>query len=192
MRTHWGLKRDGIGYLIAIALVLAMTVVGWFLHRKLSLADTNVLMLYLLAVLWIAARYTRGAAILASVLGVLAFDVIFVPPYYRLTVYDPQYLVTFAAMLITALVISALTHLDRRLRGRRIETHLPRDFPLLQIDSVALDQVLTNLIDNAIQYTPADAPIELIAQQIDHQIMIDVADRGPGIPDSVRDRVFQK
>src|SRR5437016_1278264 len=62
--------------------------------------------------------YTRGPAILASVLGVAAFDFLFVNPYYTFTVTDQQYLITFTVMLITALVISALT---LRLRARARE-----------------------------------------------------------------------
>src|SRR6266511_4608122 len=98
--------RDWRGIVLAVAVVAAATALGWPLHRTLHVADTNILMLYLLGVLWIATRYSRGAAVLASVLGVLAFDLTFVPPYYKLTVHDPQYLVTFAVMLATALLIS--------------------------------------------------------------------------------------
>src|SRR6187431_1811577 len=95
---------NGIGW--AVALVAAATAVGWPLHRTLGVADTNILMLYLLGVLWIATHHSRGAAVVASVLGVAAFDFTFVLPYYRFTVHDPQYLVTFAVMLTTALLIS--------------------------------------------------------------------------------------
>src|SRR5438477_12289667 len=84
----------------AMLAVIGTTAVGWPLHHKLGLVNTNILMLYLLGVLWIATRYSRGAAILASVLGVLAFDFTFVPPYYTLNVDDRQYLVTFAVMLV--------------------------------------------------------------------------------------------
>jgi len=103
-------KPDWPGYIWATALVALATGIGWPLYHALDLANTNVLMLYLLVVLWVANRHSRGAAILASILGVALFDFCFVPPYYTFTVADQQYIVTFAAMLITALVISALTH----------------------------------------------------------------------------------
>src|SRR5439155_23245151 len=95
--------------------------------RRPVLADTNVLMLYLLGVLWVATRHSRRAAVLASVLGVAAFDFCFVPPYLRFDVADQQYLITFAVMLLTALTISTLTHRVReqaqaaRLRQRQLE-----------------------------------------------------------------------
>src|SRR5439155_14023410 len=81
------------GYFWAVISIALATAIGWPLFHKLRLADTNILMLYLLAVVWIATRYTRGPSILASVLGVAAFDFLFVHPYYTFTVTDQQYLI---------------------------------------------------------------------------------------------------
>lgn len=74
----------------------------------------NVAMVYLLAVVVIALRFDRGAAIAAAALCVLAFDVVFVPPQGALTVDDAQYLLTFAIMLVVALIISGLVSDVRR------------------------------------------------------------------------------
>src|SRR4051794_30934002 len=68
----------------------------------------NVAMVYMLAVVWVALRHVRAAAILAALLCVAAFDFLFVPPRYALTVDDAQYLVTFGIMVAVALVISHL------------------------------------------------------------------------------------
>ncbi len=117
-------------YLWAGGVVALATAIGWPLYHSLGLSNTNVLMLYLLGVLWVATRGSRWAAILASVLGVAAFDYCFVPPYLAFAVSDQQYLVTFGVMLITALVISALTTRVRqqaeaaRRRERRTEALL--------------------------------------------------------------------
>ena len=64
----------------------------------------NIVMLFLLTVLLIAVSLGRGAAILAAVLSVLLFDIFFVPPRFSLAVSNLQYLVTFAVMLVTALI----------------------------------------------------------------------------------------
>ncbi len=61
---------------------------------------TNVAMVYLLAVVFVAARLGLGPAVAASGLGVAAFDYFFVPPCYTLAVGDAQYLVTFAVILV--------------------------------------------------------------------------------------------
>jgi two-component system sensor histidine kinase KdpD len=70
---------------------------------------TNLVMLYLLGVIFAAARLGRGPGALASVLSVAAFDFFFVPPRMSFSVSDTQYLLTFAGMLVTSLVISHLT-----------------------------------------------------------------------------------
>src|SRR3954462_7990402 len=103
-------RYDWTGYAAAVGVVGLATAAGWPLYHRVGLSDTNVLMLYLLGVLWVATRFSRGAAIVASVLGVLAFDLVFVAPFYRFDVHDREYLVTFAVMLVTALTISTLTH----------------------------------------------------------------------------------
>src|SRR6476620_5999518 len=105
-------RSPAISYAWALGVVLLATAIGWAIsygphvpdpHAPQRLANSNVLMLYLLGVLWVATRHTRGAAIVASLLGVAAFDVCFVPPYFRFNVTDEQYVVTFAVMLVTAL-----------------------------------------------------------------------------------------
>src|SRR5207237_9703028 len=69
----------------------------------------NIAMVYLLAVVVIALRFSRGPTIATSVLSVGAFDYFFVPPSGTFTVDDPQYVVTFVMMLLVGLVISHLT-----------------------------------------------------------------------------------
>jgi len=240
--------------------------------------------------------------VLASVLGVATFDFVFVEPFYTFAVADQQYLFTFAVMLLTALVISTLTHrarqqselarqawerveteflrntllsgvshelrtplaaiagaasslaqtnsalnqqtrddllqiicsesdrmerlvnnlldmtrleagglvvkrewlplqevigsalhhLERRLGDRPVKILLPSPAPMIHVDGVLIEQVLTNLIDNVIEYTPQDSAIEVTAQALDGQIQISVSDRGPGLPAGTETRVFEK
>ena len=302
---------DWFGFGSAVAATAAATAVGWLLYhgprlpdetRYPFLDDANVLMLYLLAVLWVATRHSRGAAALASVLAVAAVDFCVVPPYLTFVVANRQYTFTFAAMLVTALVISGLTHrvraratearrawewaeaqslrntllsavshdlrtpltgitgaasslietgddlapearaemlatiyaeaermerlisnlldmtrlesgglvlrkewqplaevvgsalrhLDRRLRGRPVEIDLPADLPLVRVDGVALEQVLVNLLDNAVAHTAPGTPLAITARDGEGGVVLDVADRGPGIPAGAEERVFEK
>ena len=299
------------GYAWAVAAVAAAPAAGWPLYhgfrnpdasRPPVLANTNVLMLYLLAVLWVATRYNLGAAVLASALGVVAFDVCFVPPYLSLAVAERQDLVTFAVMLVTATVISTLTHrarlqseaarlqweraeaeslrntllsavshdlrtplaaitgaadalveggealpagarrelletiaaegermerlinnlldmtrlqsgglvlrrewqplaepvgaalghLDRRLRGRDVSVRLPPDLPLVRVDGVAVEQVVVNLVDNAVEHTPAGTPISVGAESGPQGVTLEVADHGPGLPPGAEGKIFEK
>ena len=93
---------------------------------------------------------------------------------------------------IHEIVGSALHHLDRRLRGREVKTDIGPDVPLVRADALAVEQVLINLIDNAVEYTPADTPIEIRAFARDGQVVVEVADRGPGLPAGTEQRVFEK
>ena len=73
----------------------------------------NIVMLFLLTVLIVAVKLGRHAAILASILSVLLFDVFFVTPRFSLAVSDLQYLVTFAVMLVTGLTTAHFTSVLR-------------------------------------------------------------------------------
>lgn len=78
------------------------------------LGPTNLVMIYLLAVVWVATHYGRGPSILAVIASVALFDFLFVQPYFSFAVSDTQYLLTFAVMLTVGLTISNLTALGRR------------------------------------------------------------------------------
>ncbi|KWE60065.1 DUF4118 domain-containing protein [Burkholderia sp. MSMB2157WGS] len=94
-------------YAYAAAICAAITVVASVVSARLDL--TNLVMLYLLGVVFSAVRLGRGPGVLQSFLSVAAFDFFFVPPRMSFSVSDTQYLLTFFGMLLTSLVISHLT-----------------------------------------------------------------------------------
>ena len=87
---------------------------------------------------------------------------------------------------------AALTRLGKRLADRRVTTSIPPDLPLVPIDDVLVEQVLVNLLDNALKYTPPGSPIRIIATATDQAITVEVADRGPGLPAGEEEKVFEK
>jgi two-component system sensor histidine kinase KdpD len=95
------------GYLWGCGVTLACTGIAWLMRDSFALA--NLIMVYLVGVVYVSVRYGRGPSVLASVLSVLLFDFCFVPPYLTFAVSDTQYLLTFAVMLLVGLVISGLT-----------------------------------------------------------------------------------
>ncbi len=95
------------GYAAATATVGAVAFAC--LQFRATFAPIDVAMLLLLAVVVVAARSARGPAVYASLLAILAFDFAFVPPYYTLAVHEGAYVVTFATMLIVALIMGGLT-----------------------------------------------------------------------------------
>ncbi len=70
---------------------------------------TNIVMLFLLTVVVVALLYGRGPAVLAAFVSVALFDFFFVAPRFSFAVSDVQYLLTFAVMLLVALVVGQLT-----------------------------------------------------------------------------------
>ena len=108
------------GYLWAIIATAICTVIAGFMLNHFDLA--NLIMVYLLGVVMVAARYGHGPSVLGSFLSVLSFDFFFVPPRFSFAVSDSQYLVTFLVMLLVALLISSMTastHHQARVAGHR-------------------------------------------------------------------------
>lgn len=93
---------------------------------------------------------------------------------------------------IEEIVGSALTHLDKSLQDRPVRTQLPNNLPLVWLDAVLLEQVLINLIENAIKYTPAGSPIDISAEKQTSRLQLVVSDYGPGIPKGKEEKVFEK
>jgi len=116
-------KRRWPRYALAVASTLVATALCWLAYRYFpQLAQANLVMIYLLNNSLVAVYGGRRAAALSSVLGVMAFDFMFVPPLYSFAVTDAQYLLTFAIMLIVALIIGSLNasvRLQARVAGHR-------------------------------------------------------------------------
>jgi len=86
----------------------------------------------------------------------------------------------------------ALAALEPQLGRRKIEVRVPGGLPLVRMDMVLMTQVVVNLLDNALKYTPRQTGIELEAGLADGTLTLAVADRGPGIPETDLKRVFDK
>ncbi len=93
---------------------------------------------------------------------------------------------------IDELIGGSLARLDAQLEGRALRTEVPEETPLLACDPVLIEQVLVNLVENAVRYSPPASPIEITAWAKSGEMLIQVADRGPGIDPGDEERVFQK
>jgi two-component system, OmpR family, sensor histidine kinase KdpD len=98
---HW----DRYGW--AAGVTVACTLLSLAMYSRFELS--NLAMIYLLGVMVAGLRLGRGPSALTAVLNVASFDFFCVPPRFTFAVSDAQYLVTFATMLIIALVIATLT-----------------------------------------------------------------------------------
>jgi two-component system sensor histidine kinase KdpD len=155
-------------YLWSVLLVAAATLLS--LPIREYIAPANLVMVYLLAVVIAATNLGRGPSILASLLGVLAFDFFIIPPYMTMAVSDTEYLLTFAGLFAVGIVISQLAD---RLRvqaevaeRRRVETAslygLSRDLSV----STSMEGILHAITNN-------------IAQTFDRDVLVFLPDK-PG------------
>jgi two-component system sensor histidine kinase KdpD len=268
----------------------------------------DVEMLFLLAVVVVAATASRGATLVAAVLSVAAYDFLFVPPPLTFDVADARYLLTFAMMFGIGLLVStladrlrardherarlaeearearvragteeqrsallssvshdlrtplaaitgaattlrddpgidaatrrdladtvceeaerlerlvanlldmtrlesgavtpnrewvpllevvgsALARVERLLAGREVKVDVPDVVPLLSIDPILVQQLFVNLLENAAKYTPPGSEIGIHALVEGSTLVVDVADRGAGIPAGEEERVFER
>jgi two-component system sensor histidine kinase KdpD len=86
----------------------------------------------------------------------------------------------------------ALSQLAERLEGRPLTLEIPDNLPLVPLDFVLMVQVLVNLLDNALKYSPPDAPLTVRAEASASELIVEVMDRGQGIPDKELARIFDK
>jgi two-component system sensor histidine kinase KdpD len=92
---------------------------------------------------------------------------------------------------IDELLESVINRLRSLLQGREVELRVAEDVPEVPMDVVQIDQVITNLIENAIKFTPAGSPISLVAVGDQERVRVTVSDRGPGIAKEDRVRIFE-
>ena len=86
----------------------------------------------------------------------------------------------------------ALNRLEGVLKGQHIETHVAADLPLAAFDGLLIEQLLVNLLENALKYTPAGSPITITASATADELSVEVKDRGPGVPRDQEERIFNK
>lgn len=93
--------------------------------------------------------------------------------------------------LMDEVVSEALRHINRKSREHTIHVHTGQELLLAHIDAKLIVQVLINLVDNAIKYTPAGSVIEICMKKEGKWIVVSVSDNGPGIPDEQKSHVFE-
>ncbi len=168
-------KRFGLALLVC----LGATVIAAILHGRVDAA--NLAMIYLLAVLLVAANLGRDAAIVAVVVCVGSFDFLFVPPRLSLVINDFQYMITLVVMLVTAVVIAQLAaglrEHARDAEQREANTHALYDLTRKLAGTLTWDAVQTHVTaylegqlrmrsqllrveaSGELEETPASAPI---------------------------------
>ena len=94
------------------------------------------------------------------------------------------------AELMDEVIAEALKHVDRKSEEHIIRVHSEPEFILAQIDAKLIVQVLINIVDNAIKYTPEGSVIEISTRESGSMVEVSISDNGPGIPDEQKPHIF--
>lgn len=95
-----------------------------------------------------------------------------------------------SAELMDEVISEALCHVDRRSRDHVIQALSGEDFIFARIDAKLIVQVIINIVDNAVKYTPAGSLIQIRAERKNGMVEVAISDNGPGIPDDQKEKVF--
>ena len=93
---------------------------------------------------------------------------------------------------IQDLVSCALSQLEQQLNNRSVKIQVPADMPLVPMDMVLMTQVLVNLLENAVKFSPPDSEINILARFDKTLLNIEVEDHGPGVPENDLEEIFDK
>jgi two-component system sensor histidine kinase KdpD len=92
---------------------------------------------------------------------------------------------------VQEIIGSVLAKARQRYPQRAIQVNLPEGLPLIHCEAILLVQLFDNLIENAIQYSPSDTPMEIEVKRLVDVLEVRVMDQGAGIADAWKDKVFQ-
>lgn len=93
--------------------------------------------------------------------------------------------------LISDVIEEAVTHSKRQLQHHNLSVSISNELLMAKVDTQLIVQVLVNLIDNAAKYTPEESTIVISAVEKDRQVLVSVADDGPGISDDTKPKLFE-
>lgn len=94
--------------------------------------------------------------------------------------------------LLEDIFAEALSHLDRNAGRHHIQVQLADDMLMADMDARLMVQVVINIVNNAIKYTPEGSHITLSARKSGQQVIVEIADDGPGIPDESKEKLFDR
>jgi two-component system sensor histidine kinase KdpD len=89
------------------------------------------------------------------------------------------------------IIEGVLAHLRTQLDGRDIDLVLRDGLPELEVDVVQIDQLLTNLVENAMKFSPRSAPVQITVSGWEGGVRVRVSDKGPGIAPDRREEMFE-
>ncbi|MEW1719167.1 sensor histidine kinase KdpD [Streptomyces sp. NPDC093109] len=72
-----------------------------------------------------------------------------------------------------------------------VELDIPESLPMVAVDPGLLERAVANIVENAVKYSPGGRPVTVAASALGARVEVRVVDRGPGVPDEAKDRIFE-
>lgn len=99
--------------------------------------------------------------------------------------------ISMSAQLMDEVIYEALNHVNKKRTGHKINVIEKDDFLLVRMDARLMVQVIINIVDNAVKYTPAGSEINITAGREEDKVVVEIADNGPGISDDDKSKIFE-
>lgn len=93
---------------------------------------------------------------------------------------------------VDEIVGAAVSCMDDKLESRKLDIEIADPAMVVPVDATLVQQILVNLLENAIKYSPVDSPLAISAKRVGENLLLSVSDRGPGIPIERRELIFEK
>lgn len=93
---------------------------------------------------------------------------------------------------VEEIISIALDRAEKLVAGHHVTLNLQKEMPLIRVDARAIAEVVYNLVENAAKYSPAGTTISIETSTHGNSVLISVTDEGKGIPEEMRERVFEK
>ena len=93
---------------------------------------------------------------------------------------------------VEEIISIAFSRAEKLPGNHKVQINVEKDLPLIRVDARAMAEVFYNLIENAAKYSPADSTITISAAAHGDSVLVSVMDEGRGIPEEMRERVFEK
>lgn len=103
---------------------------------------------------------------------------------------DDDFAITSRDEIVEEVVGEALQKMERRHPGCIIQVRIPDDIIMLSMDAILIEQVIINLLENALQHSSSDKPVNLLVESTSREAVFTIRDYGQGIPEEMLDTLF--
>jgi two-component system, OmpR family, sensor histidine kinase KdpD len=183
-----GRSRIVAGWLVGVAGPVLLSLILTSLDDSVGLANDVLLFLFLT----VASALLGGLlpALASAAVGSLLLNYYFTPPTHTLTISDPKNIVAIVIFFAVAVAVASVVDLAARRTHQAARLRAESEI-MVAVDRGLLERSVANIVENAVKYSPDATPVSVSASALGDRVEVRVADRGPGVPDDEKERIFE-